>query len=229
MKKKELLASESFSANAKRHYFIDLKRADNNSKYIQLTRSEQQKDGSYKRYCFIVFQDHFEQFISAFASLFQSGAYQERGYQTVIDIADETKEEKGIKAMPEDARPREKLFSKGAGALRNEELLAILLGSGSPGESAIELGKRILMGMVAISSCLKKQGILLCADLKVWEWPRQVPYLPRLSLPAGFMLLPCRKSEPFILSKSQELMVMNQLILLVDSCWLCQYSPILVY
>jgi len=146
MKKKEILASEFFSASSKRHYFVDLKRADNNSRYIQLTRSEQQEDGSYKRWPFVVFEDHLPDFINAMASLFQAAAFQDQGYQTVQDMAEEFKAAKGIKAMPENTRPREKLFAKGGGKLRTEELLAILLGSGTPGESALELGKRIFDG-----------------------------------------------------------------------------------
>ncbi|MES2458190.1 MAG: UPF0758 domain-containing protein [Bacteroidota bacterium] len=147
MKKKEILASESFSATDKRHYFLDFKRAENDSRYIQLTRSEQQPDGSYKRWSFVVFENHLEDFISAFASLFQSAAYQGRGYQTLREVAEESRVSKGIKAMPEDTRPREKLFAHGANKINNAELLAILLGSGSPGESAIELAGRILEGM----------------------------------------------------------------------------------
>lgn len=41
-------------------------------------------------------------------------------------------------------RPREKLMQKGAEALTNAELLAILIGSGTPQESAVDLMKRIL-------------------------------------------------------------------------------------
>ena len=44
---------------------------------------------------------------------------------------------------PED-RPREKLMRLGAAALSNAELLAILIGSGSQDESAVELMKRVL-------------------------------------------------------------------------------------
>ncbi|SDD66665.1 UPF0758 domain-containing protein [Pedobacter soli] len=146
MKKKQILASEFFSASSKRHYFVDLKRAENNSMYIQLTRSEQQQDGSFKRWRFIVFENHLPEFINAFASVFQAAAYQDADYQTVKDIAEEYKAAKGIKAMPEDTRPREKLFAKGSQKLRTEELLAILVGSGTPGESAVELGKRIFDG-----------------------------------------------------------------------------------
>lgn len=147
MNKKEILATESFSAGSKRHYFLDFKRAENNSRYIQLTRSELQTDGSYKRFSFVVFEDHLEDFIAAFASLFQSAAYQGRGYQTLREVAEDNRAAKGIKAMPEDSRPREKLFSQGPNKLNNMELLAILLGSGSPGESALELAGRILEGL----------------------------------------------------------------------------------
>ena len=44
----------------------------------------------------------------------------------------------------EDDKPREKLMLKGKGALSDGELIAILIGSGSRNESAVELSKRIL-------------------------------------------------------------------------------------
>ena len=44
----------------------------------------------------------------------------------------------------EDDKPREKLRDKGPQALSNAELLAILIGSGSPGVSAVELMQDIL-------------------------------------------------------------------------------------
>jgi DNA repair protein RadC len=50
-----------------------------------------------------------------------------------------------IKSWAEDDRPREKLALKGEKSLSNAELLAILIGSGSPKESALELMKRILI------------------------------------------------------------------------------------
>ena len=50
----------------------------------------------------------------------------------------------GIKSWPIDDRPREKLLKKGAGALSNSELLAILLRTGSKGTSAIDLARKIL-------------------------------------------------------------------------------------
>jgi DNA repair protein RadC len=49
-----------------------------------------------------------------------------------------------IKYWAEDDKPREKLMLKGKSVLSDAELLAILIGSGSKNESAVELSKRIL-------------------------------------------------------------------------------------
>ena len=49
-----------------------------------------------------------------------------------------------ISSWAEDDRPREKMLAKGAEALSTNELLAILLRSGSGGESALDLARRIL-------------------------------------------------------------------------------------
>lgn len=49
-----------------------------------------------------------------------------------------------IKSWAEDDRPREKLLNKGKHALSDAELIAILLGTGCKGESALELARRIL-------------------------------------------------------------------------------------
>jgi len=54
------------------------------------------------------------------------------------------KKPSGINSWPEDDRPREKLLKKGAGALSNSELLAILLRTGTQGVSAIDLARKIL-------------------------------------------------------------------------------------
>tara|TARA_R110002012_G_scaffold161929_1_gene324182 strand:+ start:1693 stop:2394 length:702 start_codon:yes stop_codon:yes gene_type:complete len=50
----------------------------------------------------------------------------------------------GIKSWAEDDRPREKLLHKGKLSLSDAELIAILIGSGSRNESAVQLSKRIL-------------------------------------------------------------------------------------
>jgi len=49
-----------------------------------------------------------------------------------------------IKNWSDDDKPREKLVQKGRSVLTDAELVAILIGSGSRNESAVELSKRIL-------------------------------------------------------------------------------------
>lgn len=49
-----------------------------------------------------------------------------------------------IKSWAEEDRPREKLLSQGRRSLTDAELIAILIGSGSRQETAVELSKRIL-------------------------------------------------------------------------------------
>lgn len=49
-----------------------------------------------------------------------------------------------LKNLPKFDRPREKLFEKGPRALKDFELLAILLRTGYKGQSVLELAKRIL-------------------------------------------------------------------------------------
>ena len=49
-----------------------------------------------------------------------------------------------IRELPADERPRERLLAQGARALGDAELLAILLRTGRPGASAIEVAREIL-------------------------------------------------------------------------------------
>ncbi|TVQ80117.1 MAG: DNA repair protein RadC [Flavobacteriales bacterium] len=51
---------------------------------------------------------------------------------------------RSIRTWMEDDRPREKLQLKGRGALSNAELLAILIGNGTRGQSALDLSRNLL-------------------------------------------------------------------------------------
>lgn len=64
-----------------------------------------------------------------------------------------------IKQWAEDDKPREKLLNKGCQALSDAELLAILIGSGSRSESAVDLCKRILQHNQNNLSVLSRQTI----------------------------------------------------------------------
>lgn len=54
------------------------------------------------------------------------------------------KERFTIKQLPEELRPRERLIKEGAASLSNADLLAILLGSGYRGQSAMQLAQIML-------------------------------------------------------------------------------------
>lgn len=73
-----------------------------------------------------------------------------------------------IKNWSDDDKPREKLVHKGRGVLSDAELIAILIGSGSRNESAVELSKRILasvnnnlneLGKLSIQQLIQFKGI----------------------------------------------------------------------
>lgn len=73
-----------------------------------------------------------------------------------------------IKNWSEDDKPREKLMLKGKSALSDAELIAILIGSGSRKESAVDLSKKILasvannlnaLGKLTMSQLMEFKGI----------------------------------------------------------------------
>ena len=64
-----------------------------------------------------------------------------------------------ISQWAKEDRPREKLMTLGAETLSNAELLAILIGSGSTKESAVELMKRVLNDCNNNLNTLGKMGI----------------------------------------------------------------------
>ncbi|HBK28344.1 MAG TPA: hypothetical protein DDZ04_00115 [Parabacteroides sp.] len=72
------------------------------------------------------------------------------------------KQNLSIKEWAEDDRPREKAVQKGIASLSTVELLAILLGSGSGDESAIQLAQRILN---SVSNNLNELAKLSLSDL----------------------------------------------------------------
>lgn len=50
----------------------------------------------------------------------------------------------GLKSLPSDTRPREKLLARGPGALSDAELLALLLRTGIPGKHVVQLAQELL-------------------------------------------------------------------------------------
>ncbi|MDQ2919531.1 MAG: DNA repair protein RadC [Verrucomicrobiota bacterium] len=61
-----------------------------------------------------------------------------------------------IRELPQDDRPREKLMARGASALTNAELIALLLRTGLPGANAVEVAAKLLaryQSLNALSRC----------------------------------------------------------------------------
>ena len=70
--------------------------------------------------------------------------FNEEPVQKVKEEVEETASYTSIKHWAEEDRPREKLMTKGAEALTNAELLAILIGGGTTKKSAVELMQEVL-------------------------------------------------------------------------------------
>lgn len=63
-----------------------------------------------------------------------------------------------IRDWPPAERPREKLLERGAHALSDAELLALLLGSGTRGRSAVELARTLIADFGSLRSLLTADG-----------------------------------------------------------------------
>lgn len=71
-----------------------------------------------------------------------------------------------IKSWAEEDRPREKLLLKGKAALSDAELIAILIGSGTPNITAVDLSKEILR---SVSNDLNQLARLSVKDLSKFK------------------------------------------------------------
>ena len=69
-----------------------------------------------------------------------------------------------ITDLPANDRPRERLAKLGAQALSSAELIAILLCVGVPGESAVQMGQRLLQNLGGLSSLHRATFDELCAQ-----------------------------------------------------------------
>jgi DNA repair protein RadC len=69
-----------------------------------------------------------------------------------------------IRDWPRAERPREKLLERGAGALSDAELLAILLRNGTAGQSAIDLARTILAHFGSLRQLVAADRTRFCAE-----------------------------------------------------------------
>ena len=142
---REIIATESFS-NGNKIYFFDYMQAVNETYYIKISRGDHQQDGTYTKKEVVFFEEDFEWLISAMSSLFHTAGYQ----RAAIDAgrrAAAAERVKGIKSWEPQYRPREKMIMQGPEAMSDTELIAMLISSGSPRETAVELAGRMLAGV----------------------------------------------------------------------------------
>ena len=59
-----------------------------------------------------------------------------------------------LKDLPPDAQPREKLLARGAAALGDAELLALLLRTGLPGQGVLQMAQALLERFGGLSGLL---------------------------------------------------------------------------
>lgn len=107
----------------------------------------------------------------------------------------EYKQSNAIPQWAEEDRPREKLLLKGRQALSDSELIAILIGSGSRSESAVELSKRILSSVENNLNELAKVSIL---DLQQFKG---IGEAKAISIAAALELGRRRQASEFIAKK----------------------------
>jgi DNA repair protein RadC len=71
-----------------------------------------------------------------------------------------------LKDWSVEEQPREKLISKGSQHLTNAELLAILIGSSNPGETAVQLMQQLI---VSINNDLSELHRISLDELLKWK------------------------------------------------------------
>jgi DNA repair protein RadC len=72
-----------------------------------------------------------------------------------------------ITDINQEERPRERLKKQGATGLGAPELLAIIIGSGIPGENAIQIGQRLLIKYKSFSGIYKAGFDALCEEVGI--------------------------------------------------------------
>lgn len=135
------LASESFG-HGKKHYFIDVKKASNDTHFLLITSSEKYDEDKFHRRTIQLWEEDLGFFVEALSMILGQLAHGELSSPEVrMELV---KDPKGMKAIAEYDRPREKLHALGAGTLSNAELLAILLCTGSSELSVLDLCRQIM-------------------------------------------------------------------------------------
>jgi DNA repair protein RadC len=179
---REILATESF-ANGNKVYFFDYMLAVNGSYYIKISRGDLQPDGNYIKKEVVFFEEDFEFLLEAMSSLFRTAGYQ----RAAIDAgkrASAASEERttGIKSWEPQYRPREKMIAEGPETMTDAELLALLISSGSPRETAVELAGRILSSVDFNLRRLNQMTIMQLCEFKGMGFAKSTTVMAAMEL-----------------------------------------------
>ncbi|NOW95842.1 UPF0758 domain-containing protein [Mucilaginibacter sp. SG564] len=155
----EILAEEKFSYKD-RHYKISMNRAVNKRLYLRLAYTEN-RTGEWTTHIMQVFQGNIENFIQCLNSVFRTAAFRAELEAQAGPFAP-PENVRGIKSWVPEERPREKLMAQGREAMSDGELLAMLIGAGLPGVTAVDLAKKVL-GIAG--NDLKRLAALQAEDL----------------------------------------------------------------
>lgn len=143
---------------------------------------------------------------------------------------------RSIKSWAEDDRPREKMLLKGRNALSDAELIAILLGSGTPSRSALDVAQELLQnsennlhlfGKMNINEFKKIKGIgtakaiTLCAAIELGKRRHSVAPKDRVKITsskiaydllyADFQDLICEEFHVLYLNRSNYVLQKKQI------------------
>jgi DNA repair protein RadC len=105
---------------------------------------------------------------------------------------------KGIVSWPQEERPRERLLSKGAQALTDAELVAILIRAGFKGTSAVELARDVLKQFGSLRAMVEAPVIALL-DVKGLKGAKASQLLAAMEI-ARRVSVPSRRGELVIKS-----------------------------
>jgi len=144
----KIMYSEEFSSDPMRHYFFDYKQGAMGHLFVQLTCSEKVRDGSYNRNKIVFFERDLHLVVQALSSLCHHAGHLKLHVPTQ---GTEVGRERGIPSWEPDMKPRERLLAQGPKALSDAELLALLIGSGTPKETAVDLAARMLRAFGGLS------------------------------------------------------------------------------
>jgi DNA repair protein RadC len=109
-----------------------------------------------------------------------------------------TNNSKGIVAWPQGERPRERLLSKGAQALTDAELIAILIRVGFKGTSAVELGRNLLKQFGSLRAMVEAP-VLALLGVKGMKGAKAAQLLAAMDI-ARRVSVPSRRGELVIKS-----------------------------